>query len=568
MVPLKAPDVVYGVCFVFPATASDRGTVSYVVNRSIATVSAKPQKPMARKKVTEEALRVQLPAADEKIAKVIQLSKSKFQAGLQCPKRLFLEVFQHDKKDNTSSAQEAVFDMGQQVGELARKRFTNGRLIDWDGFHQKEADQETQVVLADSSVEAIYEASFTFENIKVRVDILCKVGDREVDLVEVKSSTKVKDEHYTDLAIQAYVVEGAGLKVRRCYLLHIDSSYIYSSGPYDLEKLFALAEVTNEVKDLQESVQERLGAMWSLLQEKVVPSIETGPQCNKPYQCPFHGHCRKDWPKDHISTLPRASERLVRELTARDITRIRDIPDSFKGLTVTQQKVRECVVNDRIHYENEMFRELSSLARPLFFIDFETINPALPLFNGTRPFQQLPFQWSAHVLRDGDALEHFEHLAEAGKDPREIFAKTLLDLLKDQGPIIVYSAFEKTCLNAIAKDFPELADAVENVCERMIDLLGLIRKHFYHPNFDGSFSIKKVLPALVPELSYKGLAIGDGATAAMSFAKIMTGSTTKVETSVIRKDLLEYCRLDTLAMVKVYQRLLESDFTKQIRSAS
>lgn len=570
MVPLKAPDVVYGACFVFPETASDLGTVSYIVNKSIAKVSEKPRKASEKKKkkTSKEVAEVQVPTVEERSAKVIQLSKSRFQAGLQCPKRLFLEVFHHDKKDDTSAAQEAVFDMGQEVGELARTRFGNGRLVDFDGFHQKEADQATQAMLGDASVSAIYEAAFTFENIKVRVDILNKVGDREVDLIEVKSSTRVKDEHYTDLAVQAHVVEGSGLKVRRCYLMHIDSSYVYRGGAYDLEKLFSLAEVTNEVKDLQDMVQDRLGSMWSLLQQKIEPNIETGPQCNKPYQCSFHSHCRKDWPKDHISTLPRASEKLVRELTASGITRIRDIPDSFTGLTVTQQTVRECIVNDRIHYEGEMLRELRSLETPVFFIDFETINPALPLFNETRPFQQLPFQWSAHVLRDKDVAEHFEFLAEAGKDPREQFARTLLEVLKEQGPIIVYSAFEKTCLNAIAKEFPEFADAVENVCRRMVDLLALIRKHFYHPEFGGSFSIKKVLPALVPELSYKGLAIGDGATAAMSFAKVISGKTTKAETSAIRKALLEYCKLDTFAMVKVYQRLLDNDLLGHVRSAS
>jgi hypothetical protein len=387
-------------------------------------------------------------------------------------------------------------------------------------------------------------------------------------LIEVKSSTRIKDEHYTDLAVQAYVVEGAGLKVRRCYLMHVDSSYEYGGGDYDLEKLFAVAEVTNEVKDLHDMVQERLGSMWTILQQKAIPDIGTGPQCNKPYQCSFHSYCRKGWPEDHISSLPRASARLITNLTESGIVRISEIPESFIGLTLTQQRVRECVVHGKAYYELEMLRTLQGLEFPLFFIDFETFNPALPIFAGTHPFQQLPFQWSAHVLRSRSEIEHFEFLATGDVDPRETFGRSLIELLGSVGPILVYSPFEKTCLSGLAKALPEFASELEKICARMVDLLALIRQHFYHPGFGGSFSIKQVLPALVPDLSYKGMEIANGAVASASFAKIASGAVSSEDVGTIRANLLAYCKLDTLAMVRVYQRLLEEDFAKCVQSTS
>ncbi|MFK7827271.1 MAG: Z1 domain-containing protein [Oligoflexales bacterium] len=563
LVPLKAPDIVYGACFVLPETASDRGSVSYVVNRSIGRQPIKHIQPFTKPQVAKETQKETV--VEKTIAndpKVIQLSKSRFQAGLQCPKRLFLECHQYDQRDEVTTAQESIFETGQKVGELAQKRFPNGKLVVFGAFHQKEANEATEKWLKDDSVESIYEAAFTHDNIKVRVDILNKLSSTEVDIVEVKSSSRVKEEHYTDLAVQAYVVEGAGLKVRKCFLMHIDSSYEYEGGKYDLEKLFALDEVTNEVKNLQDMASDRLSEMWSVIKQDDVPDVETGPHCKKPYQCSYYQFCRKDWPKDHVSTLPRASMKLVVDLTSNGITTIREIPDKYKGLTLTQQRVRESIVHNKVYCETELKSALQILEAPQFFIDFETINPALPLFKSTRPFQQLPFQWSAHIRDNGKDLRHEGFLAQGNEDPRREFIETLLNILGEQGAVLVYSSFEKTCLNAIAAKYPEYQEAIDNVCSRMTDLLALIRRHFYHPNFNGSFSIKKVLPALVPDLSYAGMEIGDGATAAMSFVKIIESSISGKEEQKVRKNLLEYCKLDTLAMVKVLDALIASDEKK------
>lgn len=569
LVPLKAPDVVYGVCFVFPETANRHGSTAYVVNRSIG--KATPTSTLVRKSVRTNK------KAEPKVdpdhipdkpfeAKVIGLSKSRFQAGLQCEKRLYLECFHYDKRDVVTAAQDAVFTSGKLVGELARKRFPGGKLVDFDGFHQMEADAETKTLLSDSNVSSIYEAAFTYDNVKVRVDILVKVGPREVDLVEVKSSTRVKDEHYMDIAVQAHVVEGSGLKIRRCYLMHIDSSYVFDGGEYDLTRLFTLSEITNEVKDLSDTIVSKLKDMRTVLDSGDIPEVDTGSHCNKPYPCSFHGYCRKGWPQDHVSTLPRASDRLVRDLTAHKISRIRDIPENFVGLTAVQKRVRDCVVNDRPFYDLVLFKTLRDLGRPLYFIDFETLTSALPIFKGTRPYQQVPFQWSAHVMQNGHT-DHHDFLAKGDSDPREEFVRSLLQTLKGDGPILVYSSFEATCLKALDEDFPDLASGINAVIQRLIDLLALIRQHFYHKDFGGSFSIKKVLPALVPDISYKELAIRDGATAAMSFARIASSDVGKEEAREIRNNLLAYCKLDTLAMVKIFERLLNEELVEIGRSA-
>ena len=562
LIPLKAPDVVFGVCFVFPETASDRGSVNYVINKSINKISSiTPKTTYQEKNRIDPSISANF--SQNQHGKVIHLSKLRFQSGLQCAKRLYLEIHSQNEKDIVTSAEEAIFELGKNVGELARKLFPKGSLVDFNVSNQDEAYRKTQALLKDDKIEIIYEAAFTYEKIEVRVDILRKVSNNEVDIIAVKSSTRVKEEHLADLAIQAHVIEGSGMKIRKCFLMHINSDYLYDGADYILDQLFTLSELTNEVKSLQDTIEDHLTVMWAVVHSNEVPAIDTGPHCSKPYQCSFHQFCRKDWPKDHITNLPRASDKLLQELSSNKITRISEIPENFKGLTFAQQRVRQSVANKKVYYEKEMLTTLSALESPLFFIDFETINPALPLFKNSRPFQQLPFQWSCHKLCSDGSTIHGEFLAAGDRDPRSEFAVSLFRQLGTEGPILVYSAFEKTCLLSLADHFPQYQIEVENICGRMIDLLALVRKHFYHPDFNGSFSIKKVLPTLVPELSYKDMEIGDGATAAMSFLRVVSKKASADEAKDIRRNLLEYCKLDTLAMVKIYLKLLDDSLTEQ-----
>lgn len=489
--------------------------------------------------------------------KIPQLSKSRFIAGLQCHKRLYLECYHYDERDEITSAQQAIFDSGTKVGDLARKYIPDGILIDEDHTQQVQANDRTADLVKQGDVEAIYEAGFTFDDIKIRVDILRNNHDGTYDIIEVKSSTKPKDEHIDDIAIQTYVLKGCGIELKNYFLMTIDSSYEYQGGEYEVEKLFKLHDLTEQVDEKMDQVLASLNEMRKPLQEASAPCREIGGHCKKPYTCSFYSYCHKGLPEDHITKLPRISEKNIKLLRSQNIQRIPEIPDDFSKLTATQFRARESVINKSVFYGQDLYNELRDLVFPLYFIDFETFNPALPAYIGTRPYLQVPFQWSTHILSSDGKLDHHEFLANGLDDPRILFAESLIDVLADQGTILVYSSFEKSRLNEIAKVYPDLQDKLEAITDRFIDLLALLRRDFYHPDFRGSFSIKTVLPALVPDLRYDGLGIKEGATAAASFEKSLQPDCPEIERKRIRGDLLAYCKQDTLAMVEIYKALLD-----------
>ena len=273
------------------------------------------------------------------------LSKSRFGAGLQCPKRLFLECYSRELGEPPDVSQRAVMDAGIAVGRLARQRFPAGRLIKEDYYQHAAAMTATREAIADGSAAAIYEAAFTFDDVRIRADVLSRNADSTFDLIEVKSSVGVKEEHIPDVAIQLYVAEGSGIPIRRAGLLHIDNTYLYEGGSYDLGRLFLLGDITDEARAFaQTEVQERLAGMREALRGEDPPEIEIGRHCTSPYRCGFYRHCRKGQPDHHVEELPRASSELIQALLSAGIGDIRDIPEGFPGLSSVQQRVRECVV--------------------------------------------------------------------------------------------------------------------------------------------------------------------------------------------------------------------------------
>lgn len=486
------------------------------------------------------------------------LSKSRFGAGLQCHKRLYLECYHRDLMEPLGPGRKALLDAGIRVGLVARNRWP-GLWIEEDHFHHDQAVERTARALRDPSVAALHEAAFTFEGIRVRVDILAR-GDRGGwDLIEVKSSASVKEEYLPDVGIQLHVVEGCGVAVRRAGLLHINNRYVYPGGPYDLERLFVWRDQTDAARELGPRIVESLAAMREPLRASAPPDIQPGVQCDRPYRCPFHTHCHADGPEHPIGDLPRAGARLLDALRALRIKDIRDIPDEFDGLSELQQRVRECVRTGTVFADPELRQRLGSLAYPIHFLDFETCNPALPLYPGTRPFQQVPFQWSDHAISKSGPVTHAEFLQDAKADPRLPLAEALSDSLADAGTIVVYSGFEERIIRSLAEEFPQLApQLLPLVEERMVDLLELIRRHFYHPEFRGSFSIKDVLPALVPGVGYKDLSIRDGGQAGAAYVEMVDPATPPARREEIRKALRAYCRRDTEAMVMLFQTLQEA----------
>ncbi|MDD5094108.1 MAG: DUF2779 domain-containing protein [Dehalococcoidia bacterium] len=490
------------------------------------------------------------------------LSKSRFMAGLQCHKRLYLECYHRDLADEISASQQSIFDAGTEVGVLARKMYSGGILIGEDHLYHEESVKSTATMLCDRSIPAIYEAGFLFDDVRVRVDILARVEGDAFDLIEVKSNTELKDEHLYDIGIQAYVLQGCGIKVKRAYLCHIDTDYVYQGGDYDLRQLFELEDITRDTQRLQSEIPTLLAMMRSPLQKLEPPNIQIGRQCTKPYDCPFSGYCHQDEPEHHISQLPRASETLLSSLKEAGINDIRDIPVGFPGLNAMQQRVRDCVVDNRWYLDPHLSLELSQLEYPVHFLDFETFNPVLPLYPGTRPYQVIPFQWSDHILGKDGVLSHEAFLYDGFDDPRESFARSLLASLGESGSIVVYSGFEESRIRDLALALPHLSGDLMSILDgRIVDLLKLIRKYCYHPEFHGSFSIKAVLPALVSNLGYDDLDIGEGGTASAAYAEMIRPETTPERREWIRGALLAYCKRDTQAevhLVKVLRNRLET----------
>ena len=489
-----------------------------------------------------------------------QLSKSRFTAGLQCLKRLYLECYHRELADPPEEVRQAIFDTGNAVGELARQRFPNGRLIAEQYYEHSQAVETTKALLADNAVPPLYEAAFTFQGIRTRVDILRQSGtrefEREFDLVEVKSSTSVKSEHISDVAIQLYSVEGSGLPVKKAYLMHLNKGYVYPGGPHNLEQLFILEDVAGAARSLvAESLPGNLERMEEALQQDAAPDIETGRHCRTPYRCPFYGHCHQNEPEHPIAELPRLSEKAAATLAAAGIRDIGSIPPDFGGLSPTQQRVQNSVATGRPFISPNLAVNLAGISLPASFLDFETFGPAIPLYVGTRPYQVIPFQWSLHLRDSAERLSHRSFLNSDAGDPRERFVTSLLESIPSEGSIMTYSNYEETVIKGLAREFPQYEGRLLALCGRLFDLLKVIRDGYYHPEFHGSYSIKSALPALVPDLDYSDLEIAGGSVASLNYFRLIDQDTPESDKVKITEALHNYCKRDTEAMVRIYDAL-------------
>jgi predicted RecB family nuclease len=485
-----------------------------------------------------------------------KLSKSKYLAGLQCLKRLYLLCYQRELAGELDEQHQAILDQGQEVGLYAQKAFPSGVAITEDHMHHKEAVARTRELMAEKSVPAIFEAAFNFDDILIRVDILERLPRNRWRMIEVKSSTGVKEYHLPDVAIQKYVLEQCGLKVSESCLMHLNRDYVYDGKEYQFGELFTICDLKGEMRSFENELPARLAEQWETLALTKAPDIEGGTQCADPFDCEFCSFCNEAPPDDWVGKLPRIGKKLD-QLKVMGISSIHDIPDSFP-LSDTQLIARECVKQNKPYYATQLQNELLELKHPVYFMDFETIFPALPRYAGIRPYDQIPFQWSVHLQRTpGSKLEHHEFLQDDGKDPRDAFITSLLNVLEEHknAPVIVYSSFEATRLGDLSQWFPKYAKRIEKVKDRLWDLLPVIRSNVYHPKFYGSFSIKYVLPALVPEMSYDGMEVADGGEAGLAYKKLTREKLEQKERESLRKALLEYCKQDTMAMVKLLEHL-------------
>ena len=485
----------------------------------------------------------------------MRISKSKFVAGVQCLKRLYLQVHQPELATQPDAAAEAIIRQGQDVGMLARTLFPGGIEVDCSrGLG--EAIRVTRELVANREVPAVFEAVFEHQNVVVKVDILHRRRDGRWRLIEVKSTTDARDHHSEDVAIQHRVVLRSGVDVASACLAHVNRNYVRGES-IDAKRFFRIKNLTRRVQRLQPKLRFQLRSEFSVLEMPQPPEISPGRQCTDPVTCEFFDHCNVPRPDDHIGYLPRIHASAMEELEEMGIESIREIPNDFE-LTEIQQRAAECVRTGTAWYDHDGLKaQLATLINPITYLDFETVNPAIPRFNGTHPYQQIPFQWSAHIQQRPSAEpQHREFLATNANDSRREFLTSLFAALPEKGSIVVYNQqFESARLNELAAALPEFAERFNNIQSRLWDLLAIMRRHVYHPAFAGSFSLKSVLPALIPTMSYAGLTVACGADAGLAWESITRGNLEQTERDRISKALLDYCRQDTLALVRLVEKL-------------
>jgi len=488
-----------------------------------------------------------------------RLSKSRYIAGLQCPRRLWLSW--HDPEPRSEPEPGSALAVGIDVGVAARLIVPGGVLVEEGPEQHNEAVQRTRELIENSFVPAIFEAAFAFDNVVVRADILQRLPHGKWRLGEVKSTRRVKPEHLDDLAIQTYVIQGSGLIVNEAQLIHVDPGYVRGEDGIDWHALFCRQDVTAKVRDLLPTVPQRVAEMQAILALPEAPEIRPSRHCFSPYECEFWSRCTAAKPPDWIFHLPRLKRTAFNELDGAGVESMRDIPADFP-LSAAQQRVVDAVVTGRELIADGLGDALTHLGPPSIYMDFETFSPALPVYPGTSPYERIPFQWSLHYDDGRGTIRHSEFLAAGDVDPRREFAETLLSTLEGTAwPIIVYSSFESKALRDLAALFPDLSYRFDDIIDRLADLLPIIRKHVSHPSFFGSYSIKDVAPALVPGFDYADLTdVTEGNDASIIFHTLATvRSLPRATRRRYQAALLNYCCRDTLALMRVHRRLLSSN---------
>ena len=481
------------------------------------------------------------------------LSKSKVIRGLQCPKSLWLYKHRYHLQDEIDASQQAIFDTGHDVGALAQQIWSGGiDATEGQPYANILAAKQTQRLLADGQ-HIIYEATFIFDDTLVAVDILA-LEDGKWNAYEVKSSTSVKEVNYDDAAVQFYVMRGAGLAVQNISIVHVNTDYV-RDGDLNLAEFFIEENITEAVLEMQKEMGTTIQSLHDLLKEKM-PEVEIGSHCSDPYGCSFMGHCWQHVPDYSVFNIARISDKAW-DLYHKGILEVKDVPVDYPLSDNQQKQVDAEKSGVQIIDKEGIAAFIKDLEYPLYFLDYETINPAVPMFDGQQPYRQMPFQYSLHVQKkEGGPIANKEFLAPTnGKDPREAFIKKLIKDCGSMGDILVYNiSFERSKTESLQDQFPAYEEALQNIIWRMKDLmLPFQQKMYYTPAMHGRYSIKNVLPALVPELSYDNLEIGNGGTASAIYkAHFVHGKKLPDET---KENLLAYCKMDTWAMVKILEKL-------------
>ena len=482
------------------------------------------------------------------------LSKTKYLNGLKCHKLLWYEYNRKEDIPEVDVATQAIMDQGKIVGEMAQTLFLGGIKFERDYMPEKQAEKSLEAI---KLRKPLFEPGFVFKQAYALADILNPVAKDAWDLIEVKSSSSVKDEHYYDVAFQKYVYEGAGLKIRKCYLMYINNQYV-RKGNIEPEKLFATEDVTKQVDELIPEIEGNISDMLEMIRNKGEPCVKVGQHCSNPYPCPIEDICWSFLPEKGDIFCLYSGKKKAYELLEHGVLNIADIKEDVK-LSDKQSIQVECHKTGSPYIDKKGIKDfIDTLEYPLHFLDFETLNPAIPAYDNSRPFEAIPFQYSLFIVKDKDAKpEHHSYLAPGDKDPRLEILKQLKILLGNSGSVIAYNAaFEKTTLRHASEAYSEYQEWVASIEDRVVDLLVPFRGFlYYHPDQAGSASLKNVLPVMTKS-NYEGMEIANGGMASIEYRRVTFGKdVAEKERQRVRAALEKYCDLDTKGMMEILAEL-------------
>lgn len=493
------------------------------------------------------------------------ISKTKIMRGYQCPKSFYLSVHHKEREPRPGPELQALFDQGNFVGEFARgqwaKKYSEAILVENTPWDFSGALRKTKELLNLKS-KVIFEAAFEYKGCFARIDMMIYNEQSERwHIIEVKSTTKVKDEHLDDIGLQAWIIANAGLPIEKISILHINNLCTYPN----LDNLFTEVDVTEQLRGQHPQISPKLNQLFPLLKNEDIPQVDIGKHCIKPNPCVFFDQCfaEKNIPKVSIFDLPTLNEKKW-ELYGKGMIDVfdqrlleADNLNEKQKIFLDVQKTKKMFLN-----KPEIQNALAGWVFPLVFLDFETISSAIPKYEGSRPFQQVPFQFSVHVLNSIDDLqtEHFECLETVQFDPRPAVIKKLKEIFgrlpKTASVMAYYAKFEAGCLQDLIDYYPNDAAELQSIHDRLVDPLPIFREHVYDSRFKDSFSLKSVAPAILGEqASYGALDISDGGAAQRAYLKMMNPQTSQTDKDLISKNLLTYCKKDTEVLVQLVQWL-------------
>lgn len=484
------------------------------------------------------------------------LSKSSLIRGIQCSKALYLYKYHYDLKDPVSKVQQDKFDRGHRVGKLAQSLFPGGKDCTPPNAFSYDQSIAATKALIQAKYPVIYEAAFKFQGILVALDILV-YRDGKWYGYEVKSSLRISKTYLQDVSIQYHVIQNCGIELQDIFVVHINGDYVLKNDQLDLNDLFKIVSIKDQVNDLQPEIEASIQRARSVLSLESVPEVETGAHCFKPYPCDYLGTCWKGKEKNPIFSLSGASLVDKVQWVKSGISNFSDLPTEFLSSSRMKAQMEANKTQSSYIQKEEFLHFMDGIQYPLFFFDIEAYQPAIPVFNGTTPFQAIPFLFSLHYKASKDApLEAYEYITYPGEDGREKFLKEFIRFTNHPGQILVFNTLlEKGILYQLGKLYPAYAKEVKDRMHRMVDLEMPFKKDwFYHHNMQGGYSMKSILPALVENMSYNNMNVKDGVDAMVIYQQLIFETDENKKTKVLN-DLISYCRMDTLGLVYVYEEL-------------